>query len=99
MQYGPILKALRIKAEMTQEELAQRLNRSRSCISKFESEKKVIDLPTFLQWIRETNSQEVAVAMFFGMDALNVVNTLLPMIPVALPAFITPLIDAAQFFM
>ncbi|TKI63190.1 helix-turn-helix transcriptional regulator [Lysinibacillus mangiferihumi] len=80
MQYGAILKALRVKANLTQEQIAEKLNRSRSCISKYEKEVKVIDMPTFMQWIQITDGQVAAAAMMFGMDALSIINQLLPFI-------------------
>lgn len=80
MQYGAILKALRVKANLTQEQIAEKLNRSRSCISKYEKEVKAIDMPTFMQWIQITDGQVAAVAMMFGMDALSIINQLLPFI-------------------
>lgn len=80
MSYGAILKALRVKANLTQQELADKLHRSRSCISKFEKETKTIDMPTFMQWIQITDGQVAAAAMMFGMDALSIINQLLPFI-------------------
>lgn len=80
MQYGAILKALRVKSKMTQEQLAERLNRSRPCISKIENDSKTVDMPTFMQWVHATNCPEVAVAMMYGMDGLTIVNQLLPII-------------------
>ncbi len=84
MQFGPILKALRVKAGMTQEEVAERLNRSRSCVSKFESERKTIDMPTFMQWIQITDGQLAAAAMMYGIDALSIINQVLPLVPTSI---------------
>lgn len=80
MEYGNILKAIRIKAGLSQEDLAALLNRSRSCISKFESNKKVVDMTTFMKWIDVTKSQEIAVAMLYGADGLAIIHQLLPFI-------------------
>lgn len=80
MSYGAILKALRVRANLTQQELADKLHRSRSCISKFEKETKTIDMPTFMQWIQITDGQVAAAAMMFGMDTLSIINQLLPFI-------------------
>lgn len=81
VEYGHILKALRIKACLSQEEIAEKLNRSRSCISKMETNHKVIDLSTFLKWVDVTRCQEVAVAMMYGLDGLSIINQILPMLP------------------
>lgn len=77
---GPILRALRIKAGFTQDRLAEELNRTRSCVSKFENNRKVIDMPTFMQWVSATNMPEVAVAMMYGMDGIQIINDLLPLL-------------------
>lgn len=80
MEYGNVLKAIRIKAGLSQEEIAGLLNRSRSCISKIESNKKVVDMTTFMKWVDVTKSQEIAVAMIYGMDGLSIVQQILPFI-------------------
>lgn len=87
MEYGHILKALRIKAGLSQEQIAEKLNRSRSCISKMETNHKVIDLSTFLKWVDITRCQEVAVAMMYGMDGLSIINQLLPLLPAFIGGF------------
>lgn len=81
LEYGHILKALRIKAGLSQEQMAEKLNRSRSCISKFETNKKVVDLSTFLQWVDVTRCQEVAIAMLYGIDGMTVLSQILQTIP------------------
>ncbi|MGE7115152.1 helix-turn-helix domain-containing protein [Lysinibacillus sp. NPDC047702] len=80
MQYGAILKALRVKADLTQQQLADKLHRSRSCISKFEKEIKSIDMPTFMEWVRITDGQLAAAAMMYGVDALSIINQVLPIV-------------------
>ncbi|MEK3955343.1 helix-turn-helix domain-containing protein [Psychrobacillus sp. FSL K6-1464] len=80
MRYGAILQACRERAGFTQEEMAHRLNRSQSCVSKFEKDTKVPDMNTFLQWVNATNAQEVAVAFLYGMDGITMIQQLLPII-------------------
>ena len=80
VQYGAILKALRVKANLTQQQLADKLHRSRSCISKFEKEVKTIDMPTFMKWIHVTDGQVAAAAMMYGVDALSIINQVLPIV-------------------
>lgn len=80
MKYGLILKACREFAGFSQLEMAFKLNRSQSCISKMETGRKTVDMPTFMQWIQATNSPEVAVAMMYGIDGITIINQLLPII-------------------
>lgn len=80
MKFGSILQACRERAGLSQEEIAFRLNRSQSCISKYEKDHKVPDMNTFMQWINTTNAPEVAVAYIYGMDGINIIQQLLPLI-------------------
>lgn len=80
MKFGQILRACREKRGYTQEYMAYKLNRSQSDVSKYENENKTIDMPTFMQWIQITNTPEIAVAMLYGMDGIQIINQLLPII-------------------
>jgi len=74
---GSVLRAVRERAKLSQEELARRMHRSPSCISKYENDRKVIDLPTLMQWAEETNAREVVVAFLYGMDGISMLARLL----------------------
>jgi len=80
LRFGGILKAARQRAGLSQEELAHRLNINQSDVSKFENDKKVPDVLTFIQWIQQTSAQEVMVAFLYGMDGMSMIQNLLPMI-------------------
>lgn len=80
MKMDSILQACRERAGLSQEELAHRMNRTQPCISKFENSVKVPDAVTFMEWFKQTNTQEVAVAFLMGMDGLTILQTLLPII-------------------
>lgn len=80
INFGAVLKACRLKSGFSQEELAHKLNRSQACISKFEKERKVPDMLTFMEWVRVTNAQEVAVAFLYGMDGVTMIQQLMPLI-------------------
>lgn len=84
MNFGPILKAMRKKKRWSQEELALRLNRSRSCISKLEKDLKTLDMNTAIRWCHETGATEVLVAFICGMDGLSILQNLLNVSGVAL---------------
>lgn len=71
---GALLRACRERAGLSQEELADRLNRSQSCISKYETDQKIPDIFTFLNWLQVTQAQEVAVAYLLGFDGLTILQ-------------------------
>lgn len=81
MDYGQILKGFREAAGYTQQELADLLNRSRSCISKFESNRKLMDIETFKNWAQVTNSEIQAAAVLFGTDIFANVTQVLSLVP------------------
>ena len=56
-EYHKVLKTFRKNAQMTQEEIADELNVTQSCVSKLESGRKIIDIDTFVTWASVTNSE------------------------------------------
>lgn len=72
MNIGAVLRTARKRKGLSQEELAEKLNRARSCISKFETNQKVIDVPTFIQWAKYTNAQDIMIAALLGLDPLTI---------------------------
>ncbi len=74
------MRACREKAGLSQEKLAELLYRSRSCISKFESNEKKLDLDTVVRWAEVTSTKEIVVAFIYGMDGLSIIQSLLPAI-------------------
>ena len=83
MKIGAILQACRERAKLTQEEMAARLNRTQSCISKIERDHKLPDLPTLIEWLNITNAKEVFVAYLYGLDGLTILQNILGMIGIA----------------
>lgn len=77
MKFGAILRACRERVGMSQEEIAFRLNRSRTAITKLENDQQKLDVQTFLQWLDITGAKEVAVAFFCGMDGLSIMQNIL----------------------
>lgn len=71
------MRACRERAGLSQEEMAARLHRTQSCISKFEQDHKVPDMPTMMQWVEATGAKEVLVAFLYGMDGLNIIQHLI----------------------
>lgn len=76
MKLGAILTAMRDRAGMSQEELALKLNRSRSSVTKLENDKQTLNVPTLVQWAKATETQEVIVAFLCGMDGLSIMQDL-----------------------
>lgn len=86
--FNNLLKQFRKKAKMTQEDIAFELNMTQSTVSKIESGKHVIDMQTFLNWIRVTNCEVHAAAMMFGADVLSQAMQLLQTVPMFIGGFI-----------
>jgi len=77
MKFGAIMQACRERAKLSQDQLAEKLNRSRSCISKYENDAKEPSMNTMLSWMEVTNSKDVLVAFFCGMDGMTIMQNLL----------------------
>lgn len=75
------LKEWRTKAEITQIEMASKLNITQSHVSKYETGRKVIDLETFIRWVRLTNSEASAAVVMFGADIFTQVAQFTTLIP------------------
>ena len=76
-QFGSVLRAARLRAGLSQEELAHRLNYNQSDISKIEGGHKEPTASILFRWFQETNAMEVAVAYFCGMDGLTIMQNIL----------------------
>ncbi|MEH7122078.1 helix-turn-helix transcriptional regulator [Bacillus sp. JJ1773] len=80
MKFGAILKACRTRAGFSQEELAERLFINQSDISKYESDRKEPTMSIFQAWMANTQTPEVAVAFMYGLDGINLIQQLMPLI-------------------
>lgn len=76
MKFGAIMQACRERAGLTQEEMAARLDRTQACISKFENDRKIPDMETMRNWAEVTGTPEVMVAYLYGMDGLEILQSL-----------------------
>lgn len=79
MNIGAVLRTARERYGLSQEELALKLHRSRSCISKFENNKKTLDVPTFITWMNLTSAKDLMIAALAGVDPsmiMDVVDTI-----------------------
>nr|WP_150959318.1 helix-turn-helix transcriptional regulator [Aneurinibacillus sp. XH2] len=73
---GALLRAVRERARLSQEDIAEKLNRSRSSISKLESEQQALDVQTLVHWTEVAGAKEVAIALLYGMDGLQILQNL-----------------------
>lgn len=80
MKFGGILRACRERAGLTQEELAEKLYINQSDVSKYETDRKEPTISLFQAWIINTQATEVAVAYLLGVDGVNILQQLLPLI-------------------
>lgn len=76
MNLGALLRVARERNGLSQEELALKLHRSRSCISKFENNQKTIDVPTFINWMNSTSAKDIMIAALSGVDPTVVIKSL-----------------------
>lgn len=81
MEHGKMLKIFRKKAKMTQEDIAEGLNVTQSCVSKYESGRKTLDLSAFLKWCRITNCEVEAATILFGPELCAQAMHLLQTVP------------------
>lgn len=70
LDFSKVLKKFREDAKLSQEELAYRLNMTQSHVSKYECNRKVIDLDTFMRWVHITNAEAQAALVMFGTDVI-----------------------------
>lgn len=89
IEHSKMLKLFRKKAKKTQEQMAEELNLTQSCISKYENGNKTIDLLTFIRWVNITGSELQAAALLFGIDTVNTLTQLVPLIPLSFGGFVS----------
>lgn len=65
---GVHLKNFREQAKLTQQQLADKIFKSRTAISKIENDEQEITLSTFKDWVVATNSEMQAAVILFGAD-------------------------------
>lgn len=77
MDFGSLMRASRVRAGYSQEEMAFRMDYNQSDVSKFESGKKEPPITTFVRWFELTNCKEVVVAYLCGMDGITIMQNLM----------------------
>lgn len=74
---GAVLRLVRQRRGMSQEELAEELVVDRSVVSRIESGKQHPPFETVLKWTDVTNAKEVLVAFFCGVDGTSLMQNIL----------------------
>lgn len=87
--YGLHLKKFREQAGLTQQQLADKLFKSRTAISKMENDEQEVGLGTFKDWAVATNSEIQAMIVLFGTDIFAQASQVISLVPafINLPLF------------
>lgn len=78
---GVHLKQFREQAKLTQQQLADKIFKSRTAISKIENDEQEITLGTFKDWVAATNSEIQAMIVLFGTDVFAQASQALALVP------------------
>ncbi|MGJ9384289.1 helix-turn-helix domain-containing protein [Salipaludibacillus sp. CF4.18] len=81
MDLGAVLRAARERNGLSQEELANKLNRSRTCITKFENNVKEIKWSEAIKWGRLTNAQDLIIGAMLAVDPVKVAHLIETLTP------------------
>lgn len=72
MSFGAILRAVRRKAGLSQEEMAEKMYVSRSTISRLENDRLKLTVEDAIRWGQITQAPEAIAAMLCGLDISQV---------------------------
>lgn len=68
MEWGAVLKTARKREGLTQEQLAEKLHLTKSCISKFEHNEKETRISLLMNWFKHTNAQDLMIGAMIALD-------------------------------
>lgn len=74
MSFGAILRAVRRKAGLSQEEMAEKMYVSRSTISRLENDRLKLTVEDAIRWGQITQAPEAIAAMLCGLDISQVMQ-------------------------
>ena len=77
MKFGKILREMRKRAGMSQEDVALELHMSISNVSRLETDIYDIRAADLVRWANITNSQEMLVAIICGVDSLPMMQQIM----------------------
>ncbi len=71
MDFGEVLRKMRITAGLSQEAIALKLNMSRSNVAKLETDRVELKAADLIEWCRITNNPDVLMALYAGVEVIN----------------------------
>ncbi|WP_339314687.1 helix-turn-helix transcriptional regulator [Paenibacillus sp. FSL M7-0896] len=74
MVVGSIMRACRERAGLTQEDMGEEMQMDQATISRIENGRQTPDVSTFKEWVDKTQSQEVMVAYFYGIEGIKIIQ-------------------------
>lgn len=77
MKIGTLMQACRERAGLSQEQMAVRLHRTQSYVSKVEKGRQEPDFETVVNWTKETDAEEVVVAYLYRVEGIKIIQHLM----------------------
>lgn len=74
MMFGAVLKKVRLRAGLSQEELAEKIFLSRSTVSRLENNKLKLMVEDAIRWGQATQSSEIMAALICGIDISQIME-------------------------
>lgn len=74
LKFGAVLKKLRVRAGLSQEELAEKIFLSRSTVSRLENDKLKLTVEDAIRWGQATQASEVMAAILCGIDITQIMQ-------------------------
>ncbi|GGN64574.1 hypothetical protein GCM10007971_32580 [Oceanobacillus indicireducens] len=71
MDFGEVLRKMRITAGLSQEAIALKLNMSRSNVAKLETDRVELKAADLIKWCRITNNPDVLMALYAGVEVIH----------------------------
>jgi transcriptional regulator with XRE-family HTH domain len=68
VEFGSLLKKMRVVADISQEEMAEKLHMSRSNVSRLENNRMDLKAVDLIKWCRVTDNPDVLMALYAGID-------------------------------
>ncbi|WP_373894417.1 helix-turn-helix domain-containing protein [Virgibacillus sp. CBA3643] len=84
MEFGAVLQRMRKESGISQEEMSLKLHKSRSSISKLETNKLELRATDLVNWCRITNNPDVMMGFIYGQDAVLMASDVVQSIGMAL---------------
>ncbi|MFB4471736.1 helix-turn-helix domain-containing protein [Oceanobacillus caeni] len=85
---GKMLKKMRLRKGWSQDELGDRLHMSYSNISRIENDKLSIRGKDLINWVRQTDSQDLLIALVMNIDVVSAAEMVLHLTGVATILFL-----------